>query len=109
MLILLLSLAACDLLDPEQVGAFTCDEYCDQVVGKTEECAAEQSKEVDEFAAEGREDWAGATATEMIASCNDDLESAGKSDTECQAETTVLNNLSCDDILGLLGDLQSGA
>ena len=109
MFTLFFSLLACDLLNPEQVGAYTCDEYCDQVVGKTVECAEEQAKEVDEFAAEGREDWAGATTDAMVASCNDDLAAAGKDDTECQAETALLNNVSCDDILGLLGEMKSAA
>lgn len=109
MLTLLFSLVACDLFNPEQVGAYTCDEYCDQVVGKTAECAEEQAKQVDEFAAEGREDWAGATEDAMVASCNDDLASAGKSDTECQAETALINNITCDEILRLLGNIKSAA
>ncbi len=34
---MLLLLLGCDLT---QIGAYTCDEYCDQVISKTEECAS---------------------------------------------------------------------
>lgn len=119
-----LLLAACDLFNPESVGAYTCDQYCEQVVSKTDECAQQQFDEscaqnpdcgeysesdLGAYAAQGRDDWADAGKDEMVASCNDDLASAGKTDTQCQAETAVLNNLSCDDILSLLGDIQAGA
>jgi hypothetical protein len=121
---LVLLLAACDLFNPESVGAYTCDAYCEQVVGKTDECAQQQfdaacagdsacgeysESDLGAYAGQGRDDWADAGKDEMVASCNDDLASAGKTDTECQAETAVLNNLSCDDILSLLGDMQSAA
>ncbi len=117
-------LAACDLFNPEQVGAYTCDQYCDQVVSKTDECAQQSfedkcaadtacgeysESDLGDYAAQGRDDWAGSTKTDMVASCNDDLAAAGKTDTECQAETALLNNLTCDDILGLLGDMQAAA
>ncbi len=119
----LLALTACDLL-AEAVGAYTCDEYCNEVVAKTDECAqvayeadcesnpgcaAYSDEELAAYAAEGREDWAGASKTDMLASCEADLSSAGKADTECQAETALINNLTCDEILQLLGDIQSGA
>jgi hypothetical protein len=117
-------LAGCDQL--EKVGAYTCDQYCDQVLAKTTECATAAAKEQCEaaggtdcdtlsedelsaYAAEGRDDWAGASKDEMIASCEDDIASAGKTDAECQAETATINNLSCDDILDLLGEIAAAA
>lgn len=122
MFALALTLLACDLLNPENVGAYTCDQYCEEVVAKTDECAqaafesecaadpdcGEYSEsELAEYAAEGRSDWAGAGQDEMIASCEADLAAAGKPDAECQAETAILNNLACDDILVLLGEIQA--
>lgn len=124
MFALLLSLSACGLFDAESIGAYTCDQYCDEVVAKTDECAqqayedacaadpdcAEYSEsDMADYAAQGRSDWAGASSDEMVASCEADLASAGKSDAECQAETALLNNLTCDDVLALLGEIQSGA
>ncbi len=119
-----LAISACDLFNPESLGAFTCDQYCDEVVGKTNECAQAAFDEacaanpdcgeyaegdLADYASEGRSDWAGATEDDMIASCESDLSAAGKTDTECQAETAVLSNLTCDQILELLGTIQSGA
>lgn len=120
MSLLLLVLTACDLFNAESVGAYTCDEYCGEVVDKTDECAEEacaadaecasySDAEMAEYAAKGRDDWAGASRDDMLASCESDLASAGKSDTECQAETAVLNNISCDDLLSLLGQIRDGA
>lgn len=124
MFFVLVSLLGCDLLNPEAIGAYTCDQYCDEVVAKTDECAqaayedacaadpdcAEYSEsDMSDYAAQGRSDWAGASSDEMIASCEADLTSAGKTDTECQAETAILNNLTCDELLGLLGDIQAAA
>jgi hypothetical protein len=117
---LLLLTVACDLLNPEAVGAYTCDEYCGEVVAKTDECAqaaceadpdcaAYSEAEMAEYAAQGRDDWAGASSDDMLASCESDLASAGKTDTQCQAETAVLNNLTCDELLGLLGQIRDGA
>lgn len=121
MIALFLTLAACDLLNPENVGAYTCDQYCEEVVAKTNECAqaafesqcaadpdcGEYSEEdLAAYAAEGREDWAGAGESDMVASCESDLAAGGKTDTECQAETAILNNLACDDILVLLGEME---
>ena len=119
MSLLLLTLTACDLFNPESVGAYTCDEYCGEVVSKTDECAEQacaddpdcasySDAEMTDYAAQGRDDWAGASRDEMLASCESDLAAAGKSDTECQTETAVLNNLSCDDLLGLLGQIRDG-
>jgi hypothetical protein len=118
---MLLFLLGCDLT---QIGAYTCDEYCDQVISKTEECAAVYAadaceaegvpadqcdsdawEEVQAYAGQEREDWASANRNEMVGSCQEDLEASGKSDTTCQAETGTLNNLSCDQILDLLGEL----
>ena len=126
MLMLLLGCAEIEsLFNPETYGAYTCDEYCDQVLDKTDACAEEQydaecaqapeaceeysEEEMAAYAAEGRSDWEGASRDDMLASCNDDLAAAGKTDSECQSETAVLNNLSCDDILSLLGQIQSDA
>jgi hypothetical protein len=120
-----LALCGCEALDelfnPEKIGAYTCDEYCAQVLDKTEECAQAQAdaecqqnadachnfsdEDLATYASQGNPDWQGKGKEDMIDSCNTDLEEAGKSDTECQAETATLNNLSCDDILGLIGDL----
>ncbi len=116
---LLLAFAACELFNPESVGAYTCDEYCGEVVSKTDECAevacsenpdcaSYNEAEMADYAAQGRDDWAGASRSDMLASCEADLSAAGKSDTECQAETALLNNLSCDDLLGLLGQIRDG-
>ncbi len=121
-MLVVLSLLGCaeidKLFNPETYGAYTCDEYCEQVVDKTDECAAEEcannpdcgeysEEDLSAYAAEGRDDWEGASKQDMVDSCNDDLSSADKSDTECQAETAVLNNLTCDEILSLLGEIQS--
>jgi len=123
LMISLILLPACNL---EQVGAYTCDEYCPQVLDKTEECAQQQFTEdcqaaggtncdqmTDEalsaYAGEGRDDWADASRADMLASCQQDIEDAGKSDSACQAETATINNLTCDQILDLLGDIQSAA
>ncbi|MBM4367761.1 MAG: hypothetical protein FJ102_16230 [Deltaproteobacteria bacterium] len=106
------------LFNPETYGAYTCDEYCEQVVSKTDECAEEEcannpecgeysEEDLSAYAAEGRDDWEGASKQDMVDSCNDDLGSADKSDSECQAETAVLNNLTCDEILSLLGEIRS--
>lgn len=123
-MIWLLALFACDL---SKYGAYTCDEYCGQVIGKTEECAEAAAlaecedagidsdcsvfteEELAAYAAQGREDWAGASKEEMLASCQGDLASAGKTDAECQAETATLNNIECTDLLSLLGQIESSA
>lgn len=123
-MLILISLLGCELFNPESLGAFTCDEYCDEVVSKTNECAQAAfddecaanpdcgeyaESDLADYASEGRSDWAGATRDDMIASCESDLSAAEKTDTECQAETAVLNNLTCDEVLQLLGTIQSGA
>lgn len=121
---LLLLLAACDLT---KFGAYTCDEYCGQVMDKTEECATQAAEEecaqaagdsvcgelteeqLSEYASQGRDDWAGKTRKDMLESCNADLESSGKADSACQAETATINNLTCDQILDLLGQIAEEA
>ncbi|MSQ04045.1 MAG: hypothetical protein EXR71_19520 [Myxococcales bacterium] len=123
-LLSLFSLLGCELFSAESVGAFTCDKYCDEVVAKTNECAQAAFEEqcaadpdcgdyaesdLAAYASEGRSDWADASSDEMVASCESDLSAAGKTDSECQVETAVLNNLTCDEILQLLGTMQSGA
>ena len=41
MSLLFIALTACDLFNAESVGAYTCDEYCGEVIDKTDECAEE--------------------------------------------------------------------
>lgn len=113
---LILVLAACQYLDPEKVGAYDCDAYCEQVLDKTEECAAEAAgssdvtdEEIAAYVAEARADWESSSKAEMIASCEDDVASSGKTDTECQAETATLNNLTCEEILDVLTTLADAA
>lgn len=103
----LLILAAC--VDLEQLGVYSCDEYCEQVLDKTEECAAEADAELAEYASTARDDWAGKERADMVASCQADVVDAGKTDTECQAETGTINNLTCDQILDVLSGLASAA
>lgn len=123
-MLLILSLFACDLT---KVGAYDCDAYCGEVLGKTEECAtvaAEQEcedqgvesacgeltdEQLSSYAAQGREDWEGAARDDMLASCKEDIAAAGKTDAQCQAETATLNNITCDDLLSLLGTIQASA
>ncbi len=120
---LLLLLAAC--IDLEKLGAYSCDEYCEQVLDKTEECAeaAVQAEceaagqadceftdaELAEYASTAREDWADASRNEMVGSCKEDIAASGKTDTQCQAETATINNLTCDQILDTLGSLADAA
>jgi predicted nucleotide-binding protein len=108
-----------ELLNPEKIGAYTCDEYCEQVLDKTGECAQEQAdaacaadpqackdfsdEDLAAFAAQGNPDWEGKNRQQMVDDCNVDI--ADKDDAACQAETATLNNLSCDDILSLIGNL----
>lgn len=118
---MLFLLLGCDL---EKLGAYDCSQYCDQVIAKTEECASEYATaqceaegvpaeqcdpdawgEVQEYAGQAREDWEGADRDQMVASCQEDIEESGKADTTCQAETATINNLTCDQILDLLGEL----
>ncbi|MDP2316078.1 MAG: hypothetical protein Q8P41_24490 [Pseudomonadota bacterium] len=123
MLLFSMLLAGCDL---EKLGAYSCDEYCDQVLSKTSECAevAAQQECVDaggtdcsglteeqlaEYASTAREDWADSTRAEMVASCQADIEEAEKTDTACQAETATINNLTCDQILDTLSAIAEAA
>jgi hypothetical protein len=127
---MLLSLLALPLLtggcDLTKIGAYTCDEYCDQVVGKAQTCAQDAihdecvaagesncdemtQDQIADYISQARDDWKGKGKQEMIDSCNDDITAAGKTDASCQAETATINNLSCDDILGLIGDIAEAA
>jgi hypothetical protein len=119
---LLALLFACDL---SRFGAYTCDAYCDQVLDRTQTCAAEMAlaeceaadvpadydceeyseERLAEFASQGRPDWAGQSRTEMLDSCRADILASGKTDAACQAETATINNVACEDLLTLLGDL----
>ncbi len=123
MFLLFALLAGC--IDLESVGAYSCDEYCEQVLAKTETCAEESAtaaceasgsacgelteEQLAAYAAEGRDDWAGASRAAMIDSCNADIEEVGKQDAACQAETATINNLSCEQILDLLGQIADAA
>jgi hypothetical protein len=117
---LIVLLAAC--IDLESLGAYTCDEYCGQVIDKTAQCAEEAAiaeceaaaetdcpefsdAELGEYAASARTDWADASRAEMVASCDADIQASGKSDTECEAETATLNNLECSQILDVIDAL----
>jgi hypothetical protein len=119
---LLVLLAACNL---SRFGAYTCDEYCDQVLNRTETCAEEAAlaeceaadvpddfdceeyseDQLAQYASRGRPDWAGQTRVEMLESCEADIQTSGKSDASCQAETATLNNIACEDLLTLLAQL----
>lgn len=120
-MLILASLLGCDL---SAVGVYKCDEYCDQVIAKTEVCGREQAasdceaaggtpaecsatswEDVQGFAGGAREDWGSATKEDMVASCEDDIASSGKTDSACQAETGAINNLTCDQILDTIGSL----
>ncbi len=118
---LILSLLACELFDPSKVGAYSCSEYCPQVIDKTDACAEAQYEaecakldsgcpeysedELQAYAAEGNGDWGTKSKEEMLSSCEADLAASEKSETQCNAETATINNLSCDEILGLIGGL----
>jgi hypothetical protein len=122
-MLLVLLLAACDL---EKFGAYTCDEYCEQMLDKTEECATAAARSecesaggancdqiTDEqlatYASQAREDWADSSKNEMIASCKEDIAASQKADAECQAETATINNLTCDQILDTIQSLAEAA
>lgn len=121
---LILLLAAC--VDLEKLGAYSCDEYCGQILDKTSECAEAAAKaeceaaggtdcdqfteeQLAEYASVAREDWADSTRAEMETSCQDDIAAAGKTDAACQAETATVNNLTCDQVLDALGTLAEAA
>lgn len=123
MILLTVLLAGCDL---EKIGAYSCDEYCDQVLTKTEKCAevaatraCEEAGGTDcagltgeqlaEYASTAREDWADSSRVEMIASCNADIAAAEKTDASCQAETATINTLTCDQILDTLTTIANAA
>lgn len=120
---LFLALLSCQLVNPEAVGAYDCSAYCDQVVSKTETCSAEYYQDVcddsgmdsacamaddeqlAEYASQGNSDWKGKSRADMVGSCNADLAADPKTELECQASTATLNNMSCDQILALIGDI----
>jgi hypothetical protein len=121
---LLLLLAAC--IDLTQFGAYSCDEYCEQILDKTEECALVAAEaecieaggtdcssisedELSSYVSGAREDWADASRNEMVNSCKEDIASSEKTDAACQAETATINNLTCDQILDTLGGLAGAA
>ena len=122
-MLLALTLLACDLT---QFGAYTCDQYCEQVLDKTTECTQQKldqectelgesacaelkESDVSDYASQSREDWAGQTREQMITSCKDDIAASGKTDASCQAETATINNITCDDLLNLIGALGESA
>ena len=123
MFLLPILLSGCDF---EKLGAYTCDEYCEQVLTKTEECAEIAAtdacedaggtecggltdEQLGDYAATARSDWKDKSRVEMVASCNADIEAAEKTDAACQAETATINNLTCDQILGTLTTIAAAA
>lgn len=118
---LILSFLACELIDPAKYGAYSCADYCGQVVDKADSCAEQKyedecaqldsgcpeysEEELQAYAKEGNADWGTKSKSEMLSSCQDDLDSSGKSEAECNAETATINNLSCDEILNVIGGL----
>jgi hypothetical protein len=114
---------ACQLFDPATYGAVTCDEYCGEVLDRVEVCAQEQAEtdclaaggtqaecsqnisdqEMSAYASEGNASWDGKSRAQMVASCKDSV--SVKSEAQCAAETATINNLSCDDLLGLIGGM----
>lgn len=124
MFLLPLLLSAC--VDLEKLGAYSCEEYCDQVLDKTSECAEEAAREecedaggtdcdqfteeqLAEYASAAREDWAESSRAEMIASCQSDIAEAEKTDASCQAETATFNNITCDQMLDTLSAIAAAA
>jgi len=122
-MLIVLSLLACDL---SRFGAYSCSDYCEQVMQRTEVCTQEKidqecaelgeeacsqasESDVSTYASQGREDWAGQSRDQMLASCQGDVETSGKSEASCQAETATINNISCQDLLGLIGALGDAA
>ena len=85
----LVLLAACDLT---KVGIYGCDEYCDQMIDKAIGCAAEQGVSFDEFAGDSQEAIQGDCQVEA-----DELDEAS-----CQAQTALINNATCDQLIGLM-------
>lgn len=121
---LLVLIAAC--IDLTKFGAYSCDQYCEQVLDKTEECAeaAVQAEceaaggmdcgsltdeELGEYVSSARSDWAAASRNEMVGSCKEDIAAAEKTDASCQAETATINNLTCDQVLDTLSALAQAA
>ena len=122
MLFLTLTLAlACDL---SKYGAYDCEAYCDQVLTKTEACTqdaidaqcaelgdtackAATESDLSEYASQSRSDWAGQSRRELVDSCNSDVAASGKTEAQCLAETATINNITCDDLLGLLESLDA--
>ncbi len=118
MLFLTLALA-CDL---SKFGAYDCEAYCDQVIAKTETCTqaaidaqcaelgdtackAATESDLSTYASQSRSDWAGQGRRELVDSCNADIAESGKTEAQCLAETGTINNITCDDLLGLLETL----
>jgi hypothetical protein len=95
---LLLLLAACELLDPEKAGIFGCDDYCDQLVDKAEECAAEAGQDLDQFLGAVDDKYTGMVRADVVGSCNEQI--ADKSESSCQAETGTFNNIPCETLVG---------
>jgi hypothetical protein len=127
-MVLFAFLLACNLGDLTKYGAYGCEDYCVQVLAKTEGCAQEQfdaqglcadsaasdsgldcsalsDEQVAEYASQAQSSWAGQSREAMIGSCNEQLEASGKPEAQCMAETGAVNALTCDQILQLLGGL----
>jgi hypothetical protein len=98
---MLIFLLSCQYLNPEKAGIYGCDEYCEQLISRTEVCADEEGLTVDELVATVKPDWEGLSRDEIITNCDQMITDQGKSEASCQTETGTFNNLSCDDIIGV--------
>jgi hypothetical protein len=87
-LALILAASGCIL---EAIGAYTCDSYCDGISDKVATCAANEGLTWDEFA--------GGSRSEVLDRCQTEIDGRNLSDIQCQGETVVINNASCEDIV----------
>lgn len=97
---MLFLLLACEYLDPEKAGIYGCEDYCDQLISKAEECATEAGEDLDQFLTAVDDSYEGMAREEIVGSCNEKITEQGKSETSCQVETGTLNNIACSDLLG---------
>jgi hypothetical protein len=92
MWMLLWALAGCTL---EDIGAVGCDEWCDTLMNRAEQCAAEEGISVEQFA--------GQPPAEVEAACQD--EAATRTEEQCNIETATATNATCDQIANLVAEL----
>jgi hypothetical protein len=82
-------LAACDLT---KLGVYGCEEYCDQLIDKAVTCASEEGISFDDLVGDSQETIDG--------ECQVEVEQFDEA--ECQAQTALINNATCDQIVGLM-------